>query len=201
VSRICALVAVLAIVVAPSRALRFGVEAEAQPPAQSSPEPAQPAQQVQPAQPDQQAQSADASTEPDLQAQRIEEMQREMELLRAQVATLQAQAAQTEVLVSEANQINQQLAGLRDELAAAQAEAAQRAADVDYAIATLIAVQQELMFGDTPDMDWRLADASAILGAPARDHIEWARTALANKDGANARWFLAEAVWAAQRQR
>ena len=200
-SRICALVAVLAIVVAPSRALRFGVEAEAQPPAQSSPEPAQPAQQVQPAQPDQQAQSADASTEPDLQAQRIEEMQREMELLRAQVATLQAQAAQTEVLVSEANQINQQLAGLRDELAAAQAEAAQRAADVDYAIATLIAVQQELMFGDTPDMDWRLADASAILGAPARDHIEWARTALANKDGANARWFLAEAVWAAQRQR
>jgi septal ring factor EnvC (AmiA/AmiB activator) len=150
--------------------------------------------------------AADGGTSPQTeqvaaQARQLEQMQRELAELRALVVTLETQAAQNEQLVQQANQLNEQMGALREQIAVAREEDAEQAAQVNAAIQDMIGIEQQLQYGDTSDMDARLASAAEVLGAPASTNVQAARYALANKDGANARLYLWQAIWEAQRQR
>jgi hypothetical protein len=147
------------------------------------------------------AEERKAAPPPDPRTQQIEQLRRELDDLRALVTTLEAQAAQNEQLVNQVTALNEQMAALRTQIADAQAAAAERAAQVDASVATLIGIQQQLVFGDTTEVDDSLRAAESALGAVARSHIEAARNALTNKDAANARWYLSQAIYEAQQQR
>jgi hypothetical protein len=136
---------------------------------------------------------------------RVELLERDLEVLRSRIDTLERGHQQLREQAAQQQQILQQLEALRQQIATADAqreEEAQAKQDqrdaVQGALRTLNAVDQRLAVGDY-DVDAALASAQAALPEPARTNVRNAREALRNRDLANARASITAAAVSASR--
>ena len=142
-----------------------------------------------------------AASDPKVQVEQLQQLRKEVDELRSRLVDAEARAAQSEQLLDQLGQLNEQVTALRTRLGEALAQADQRALERRAAIETVVAVQQQLISGDTTDATARLAAAEQILPPLARARVEAARHAIENRDLANARWYLFLAAYEAQEGR
>jgi multidrug resistance efflux pump len=133
------------------------------------------------------------------QSQRIDQLTRELQDLRAQLALAAAQAEQNEQMLARLDQLNAQVAGVQQQIVDARVQQQQRVADVNQAIAEIIDCDEQLIYGDETNVDARLAHAASVLDPPASQDVQAARGMLANRDIANTRLALFQALDDARR--
>jgi hypothetical protein len=132
-----------------------------------------------------------------LQLQALQSRVYQLERERAQS---QEQAQLLQQLVGEMRDLRQQLAEAENRQRAAEQERAARHAQVQSAVSGLQAVQERLRSGDYAVLD-ELDQASSVLSGAARRDLEYARTALQNRDIAAARAYLSAAISHAAQER
>lgn len=132
---------------------------------------------------------------------------RELQQLRARVDALEQERARNQQTAEQLQQITQELQQLRQQIADAEAQrqAAEqqqqsRRAAVQSAVDALYAAQTQLAGGNAA-IEQQLAQAEAAFSGQAQRDLQYARTALQNRDLAAARAYLSAAISDAQQGR
>jgi len=137
---------------------------------------------------------------PDEVHQQLQALQSRVYQLERERAQSQEQAQLLQQLVGEMRDLRQQLAEAENRQRAAEQERAARQAQMQSAMSSLQAAQERLRTGDYAVLD-ELDQASSVFSGAARRDIEYARTALQNRDLAAARAHLSAAISHAAQER
>ena len=136
-----------------------------------------------------------------------DEVHLQLQALQARIDTLERDRAQNQQQADLLQQLVAEMRDLRAQIAAAdtrqktsEQERAARQTQMQTAVSSLQSAQYRLMSGDA-NVDAELDQAASAFSGPARRDVEAARTALRNRDLAQARAYLGAAITDAAQER